>query len=400
VTLDIATLFAVTVFTTGVGGALLLFAWVQSRGTTSLAWWGAAFLLFAPASALFGSRGLVADIWSIELANALMLLAYGLLWTGGRVFEGRKPLPLWAVAGAIAWLVACRFDAFIHSVPARIACVSVIIGCYCAAFVRELWLGRRDGLVSRWPVMGLVALHAILFPIRAPAILSLPFPLGAAPARSDVFALLIFIPLLYAFALVFLLMALTKERAESKQRRAATIDPLTGIPNRRGFCERAERLIVRSKRDGVPLTLLVFDLDNFKNINDRFGHHTGDAVLSLFSACAAQTLRPLDLVGRLGGEEFVALLPAVSGDTALEIAERVRKRFVLAAREVDGRPVAGTVSAGTATASEGGYDFDALYAAADAALYRAKQKGRNRTEAGRPPADAERNRSVPANVTG
>jgi hypothetical protein len=106
VTLDIATLFAVTVFTTGVGGALLLFAWVQSRGTTALAWWGAAFLLFAPASALFGSRGLVADIWSIELANTLMLLAYGLLWTGGRVFEGRKPLPLWAVAGAIAWLVA------------------------------------------------------------------------------------------------------------------------------------------------------------------------------------------------------------------------------------------------------------------------------------------------------
>lgn len=383
-TLDIATLFAVTVFMTGLGGLLLLFAWVQARETRALAWWGATFIVFAPATALFGSRGLVADVWSMQTAPALMMLGYGLLWTGGRVFEGHKPLPIWAVAGAVTWFAVCRFEPFLDSLPARAALSSSTVAIYSALFIRELWLGRGDGLVSRWPVMALVVLHAIVFPIRAFSVGSLPFPMGSPVTGTEVGSLLIFAPLLYAFALVFLLMALTKERAESRQRHAATIDSLTGIPNRRGFTERAGRLLGRSRRDQVPLTMLLFDLDRFKNVNDRFGHRMGDAVLSTFANSAAQSLRPLDLLGRIGGEEFVALLPGVDTGTAVEVAERVRDNFSIAAREVCGLPVAATVSVGTASAALSGYDFDALYASADAALYRAKQQGRNRIETGLP----------------
>jgi diguanylate cyclase (GGDEF)-like protein len=388
VTLDIATLFAVTVFSMGLGGALLLFAWLQARDTTALAWWGTAFLVFAPSTALFGARGVIADLWSIQIANGLMLFGYGLLWTGARVFEGRKAAPLYIVAGAVVWLAACQFDTFMQSVPSRVALASLLIGIYSVAFVYELWRGRHDGLMTRWPVMAIAVIHMVLFPIRAPYVLSLPFPLTLPSYGTETSLLLTFAPLLYSFALVFLLMALTKERAESSQRYAATIDLLTGIPNRRGFSEQAERLLARAGQDGGAVTLLLFDLDRFKNVNDRFGHRTGDAVLVLFTRSAVHSLRPLDLFGRIGGEEFVALLPGVSTETALAVAERVRSNFMSAAVEVGGQPVAATVSVGTACAAQSGYDFDALYAIADAALYRAKQKGRNRVEPGGPAPEA------------
>ena len=387
-TLDIATLFAVTVFSMALGGTLLLFAWLQARSTVALAWWGAAFMVFAPATALFGGRGVISDVWSIQTANALMMFGYGLLWTGARVFERRTPMPLFIVAGAIVWLAACQIDAFMQSIPARLTLAFVLIVSYSFAFVYELWRGRDDGLVSRWPIMAIAIVHVVLFPVRAPAILTLPFPLTVPTYGAQTTSLLTFAPLLYSFALAFLLMALTKERAESHQRHAATIDPLTEIPNRRGFSEQAERLLARTEQERGAVTLLLFDLDRFKTINDRYGHRTGDAVLILFAKSAAQSLRPLDLFGRIGGEEFVALLPGVTTETAVAVAERIRSNFMSAAIELDGKPVAATVSVGTASAAQSGYRFDALYAIADTALYRAKQNGRNRTETGGPSPEA------------
>lgn len=387
-TLDIATLFAVTVFSMALGGTLLLFAWLQARSTVALAWWGAAFMVFAPATALFGGRGVISDVWSIQAANALMMFGYGLLWTGARVFERRTPMPLFIVAGAIVWLAACQIDAFMQSIPARLTLAFVLIVSYSFAFVYELWRGRDDGLVSRWPIMAIAIVHVVLFPVRAPAILTLPFPLTVPTYGAQTTSLLTFAPLLYSFALAFLLMALTKERAESHQRHAATIDPLTEIPNRRGFSEQAERLLARTEQERGAVTLLLFDLDRFKTINDRYGHRTGDAVLILFAKSAAQSLRPLDLFGRIGGEEFVVLLPGVTTETAVAVAERIRSNFMSAAIELDGKPVAATVSAGTASAAQSGYRFDALYAIADTALYRAKQNGRNRTETGGPSPEA------------
>ncbi len=385
--LDIATLFAVTTFSMGLGGLLLLFAWMQARNTPALAWWGTAFLVIAPATALFGLRGIVSDAWSIQAANALMMLGYGLLWTGARVFEGRRPVPLSLVAGSLIWLAACQFDAFMHATAARIALASVLVASYSFAFISELWRGRHERLLSRWPVIAIAAIHVVLFPVRAPYLMTMPFPLETPSFGAQTSSLFIFAPLLYSFALVFLLMALTKERAESQQRYVATIDPLTGIPNRRGFTERAGRLLARSQKQNEALTLLLFDLDRFKSINDRFGHRTGDAVLALFTHSAMQSLRPLDLLGRIGGEEFLALLPGVNTETAIAVAERVRSNFASAAGSVHGQPVAATVSVGLASSIQAGYDFDALYAAADAALYRAKQSGRNRTETGWPTPD-------------
>lgn len=381
-TLDISTLFVVTVFTLAVSGCLLLFTWLQNRDTRALAWWGATFLVFTPATALFAGRGVISPVWSIQLANSLLLLGYGLMWTGGRIFEGRRPLLAFAVLGSAVWFAASLIPGFIESDAARLFVVTAVIWTYSFLFIRELWLGRQERLMSRWPVMAILLFHALLFPFRIPFVIAMQHSFGAAP--SSLFStLILFAPLFYAFAIVCLLMALTKERAELYYRKAATNDPLTGIPNRRGFSQKAQRVAARAERDRLPLTVLQFDLDNFKGINDRFGHRMGDRVLALFTDCASQTLRPLDLIGRMGGDEFVALLPGVPPDTALQIAERVRNAFSLVAREIDGQRVEATVSIGIASATVNTYDFDLLYSTADAALYRAKRRGRNRIEQGR-----------------
>lgn len=385
--LDVATLFAVTVFIMALGGLLLLFAWAQNRSTAALGWWGGAYLIVAVATALFSLRGKVSDVWSVDIANALFVLGYGALWSGARVFEGRPAKLLWAAAGAVIWLVACRFDGFLASLWARIVLGSLLLCTYSCLFIWELWRARHDGLISRWPMMGILAFHALLFVLRILLVSSLPFPQGTLPATHAAAVFTVLSWMFHAFSISFLLLALAKERVESNYRLASLTDALTGLLNRRGFNERAERLIARSKISGAPLTLLLCDLDHFKSINDRFGHLTGDDLLVVFAKSVTLSLRPLDLVGRLGGEEFVALAPGTPASAMMEIAERVRIGFAHAGRTVRGREVQATVSIGVASTTSAGYSLETLYAMADEALYRAKEKGRNRAERGGAPAD-------------
>jgi diguanylate cyclase (GGDEF)-like protein len=125
---------------------------------------------------------------------------------------------------------------------------------------------------------------------------------------------------------------------------------------------------------------MLLDLDNFKSINDRFGHAIGDRVLEIFADVASGCVRRIDLFGRLGGEEFAALLRDTTRDRALIVAEQIRACFADATRDVDGRPVVGTVSIGIAVSHDAVLDLSALLAQADHALYRAKDGGRNRIE--------------------
>ena len=147
--------------------------------------------------------------------------------------------------------------------------------------------------------------------------------------------------------------------------------------NRRAFLASAAALSTRSNLRGMPVTLMMFDLDHFKSINDRFGHATGDAALCVFAQELRGNMRTNDIVGRLGGEEFAAIVP---GDLAVAeiIGERVRAAFERAAITIAGHEIGGTVSIGAAAATVPVTNLDALLAAADAALYEAKRTGRNR----------------------
>ena len=131
---------------------------------------------------------------------------------------------------------------------------------------------------------------------------------------------------LYAVGTVFVIFMLVSERAVTAHKTAASMDPLTGMFNRRGFAEACARVIEREANAGRPVTVMIFDIDHFKSINDRFGHPAGDEILKLFATVVVNNLRISDLSGRIGGEEFAALLPC-SLEEGVLAAERVREAF-------------------------------------------------------------------------
>jgi diguanylate cyclase (GGDEF)-like protein len=157
-------------------------------------------------------------------------------------------------------------------------------------------------------------------------------------------------------------------------------DPLTGIANRRGFFETGDKLLKRARFARQPTALIVFDLDRFKGINDRYGHQTGDDVLTAFCRLATSQLRPNDLFGRIGGEEFAGLLPDTGYHDAIRLAERVRSAVEMSSHAFSHNAVEVTVSVGVAVADKENSDLGALMSLADKALYRAKTLGRNRVE--------------------
>ncbi len=166
----------------------------------------------------------------------------------------------------------------------------------------------------------------------------------------------------------------------------AISDPLTGLHNRRSFQVRLAEEVERTRRSQVPFTLLLLDLDHFKQVNDRFGHQAGDRALQAVAAVLHKQLRAVDLPARIGGEEFAVLLPDTAGAGALEAAERLRA--AIAAHQVPHQHATITVSAsiGVAWCPAHADTGDGLLRVADQALYQAKRAGRNRT---RSPTDLE-----------
>jgi diguanylate cyclase (GGDEF)-like protein len=375
--LDLPTLLAVTFFVTLVGGLLLLFAFAQNRQTPALALWGTGYLVGAAGAALLSGAGVtMPHAWLVCIANALLCGAYAFMWSGARSFEGRRvPVSIMA-AGPLIWIVAFQFDGFAQSLPARVSLVSAITASYALAGACELWFARDRDLISRWPTLILVVGHAGFLLARIAFAQQLTDSAASGQAHGLVVTVIAFEALFVAFCLPFLRVAMSKERAELEQRKAALTDPLTGVANRRAFFEHGSRLLEWVIAERRSAALLLFDLDRFKEINDTAGHQAGDRVLRTFCDLINGAIRPCDQFGRLGGEEFGYLLADVSMAQALKTADHLRRAF--AAISFPGLDVKPTVSVGVAMASEAGCSLSALLALADRALYRAKADGRNR----------------------
>jgi len=174
--------------------------------------------------------------------------------------------------------------------------------------------------------------------------------------------------------------ALDNARLHRIVERQALVDGLTGLANRRQCEETLASELARLERFGGPLALVVADLDWFKDVNDRYGHPSGDAVLREFAQLLEETVRDVDLAGRWGGEEFLLILPGTDAAGGARVAERVRValagRIVLSA---DGSPIPVTASFGVAATPPASTAAE-LFSAADAALYEAKRNGKNRVE--------------------
>jgi diguanylate cyclase len=159
----------------------------------------------------------------------------------------------------------------------------------------------------------------------------------------------------------------------------ALLDTVTGLPNRLAYEERVEQEMARWKRFDNPLTLLIWDVDDFKSINDRFGHQAGDKALRVIAQSLKARLRETDFIARFGGEEFVCLLCGAQDKEALNVAEDMRHSVESNAFHSQGRPVPVTISCGVASFQVGD-TLDDVFSRADRALYQAKKNGKNRCE--------------------
>jgi diguanylate cyclase (GGDEF)-like protein len=357
-------------------GAMLLFFGKQEN-IPALKWWGSAYLLGGTSVALLTFAGnTLGETLSLAL-NVVGFVACGMVWNASRVFHGRKSSLPGLVLGAIAW-IAVVMTLEPGAATMRLTIGAGIVAVYAALTATELWFERRRTMQKRWPAIAVPVAHgfALMLPILLGDLLHPHGYMFSGSIWVTVFSVEL---VLYAVGTVFVIFVLVSERTVTAHKTAASMDPLTGMFNRRGFAEATSRVIEREANAGRPVTVLIFDIDHFKSINDRFGHPAGDEILKLFAAVVVNSLRITDLSGRIGGEEFAALLPC-SLEEAVVVAERVREAFASSGIVVEEGPVDTTVSIGVA-GGPAGTELEVLLAAADAALYQAKRGGRNRVEA-------------------
>jgi diguanylate cyclase (GGDEF)-like protein len=375
--LDMSTLLVVAICVTALLGLFLLFAWMQER-VRALAWWGAAYLIGGLSVALWSVENLISPPLPPGTANALLFVSCGMIWSAARLFHGRPILWGSMALGATIWLVSCMSSDFVGSAAARITLSSLIVSGYTFMTALELWRERRKHLLRRWLAIFVPILHGAVFLMPIPLASVLPADGGVLNLASGWVAVFVLETMLYLIGTAFIMLLITKERIVRIHKAAALTDTMTGLFNRRGFVEAAHQLMARQAKRGEPVSVLMFDLDHFKSINDSFGHAVGDDALRLFASIIGTTMRANDVIARFGGEEFVAMLPGTMTE-AVGAAERVRLAFEAAALEMEQGRLGATVSIGVASGQPGA-DIDTLIGNADAALYRAKLSGRNRVE--------------------
>ncbi|HEX3859840.1 MAG TPA: GGDEF domain-containing protein, partial [Pseudolabrys sp.] len=300
--LDVPTLLFAAICLSALLGLFLVFAWFQQRDVRALAWWGAAYLIGGSSMALWSAPSPLFTL-PAEIPAALIFVACGMIWNGVRLFRGRRVLPL-GLFGAVVWVVLCQFTPIGQTAEARITLGAIVVACYTFFIAVELWRERRRSLYSRVAAVVVPVLHAAIFLL--PLAIKLFLPANYAASWVGVFALE---TMIYGLGTAFIVLLMVKDYHVHIHRTAATTDHLTGLCNRRAFLENAQTLCGFQAKRKEPVTLMMFDLDHFKSINDRFGHGIGDDVLRVFASVARSSMRANDVIGRLGGEEFAAIVP-------------------------------------------------------------------------------------------
>lgn len=387
--LDIPTLFFVSTCVTGLLGIFLLVLWLQDRSVRALGYWASAYLIGGFAVALWIVSPEMMPAAGADLASALLFTCCGLIWSGARKFHGREASIGGAIAGAVVWLVATRMPEVMQWDNSRVVISSLIITCYAVLTAIELRRERRkpqSGRAARVRMLLIPLLHGVIF--LSPILTTTLFSSAAPIAANGFFPLFALLTLLYVVGTAFIVVVMAKEHSALVHKTAAMTDHLTGLFNRRGFLEAADKLIASQRKLGQPVCMMMFDLDHFKRINDRFGHEAGDEALQAFAATASTSMRLHDIVGRLGGEEFAAILPGGT-DTAEMVAERVRAAFEMRGVDIAGHAMNATVSIGIAESIADVAHVSTLLARADRALYAAKKSGRNRVCTQRDVRDSE-----------
>ncbi len=357
--------------------AALFFYQYESGKSPSLSIWSISKQWQAAAWLLLYFRGnsLVPDPVSLPIGYAVLFvgvaLESGALWEGaGRLGWRRLTYPLLALA--ILAFFACYF---IDEIGLRVVAGSLILGACYLSGAAALATGWRHGSMLRRFLVVATVLLALLVAARGMLVLTMPGGWGWLSSSllqtltSGAFYVLM---LLGGFG--FLL--LSREQLQQELARLELVDPLTDVPNRRGFFDKLAPWMALARRPGVPTALVLIDLDQFKRVNDSYGHPAGDAVLREVVEVCKKQLRDSDQLGRLVGVEFALLLPRTGLAEALLVAERMRAAIAGGAIKTERAMITLTASFGV-TVIRADDNTVSLFKRADEALRQAKQQGRN-----------------------
>lgn len=380
---DIPTLLvAVTLATAFCAGARLLL-WRMHHTIPGLGRWALAGASAVITFVLILSYGVFHWQPSLSLAQGFIVIGLLLSWDGFRRFIGKPALTTIVLAGiglaAMIWILTAQSQ---YLIEAKAISNAFLVAILSLLIARDLLFSPQYKTPAVRATGCIFAINAIIFLIRAlaadesPSIMDPLNPNGVAA-----FMLLWLLCSMIAITLGMVLM--TADRLQADLDNQANHDPLTGALNRRSFSLLYEKAMAHSRRHALPLSVLMIDLDEFKKINDQFGHELGDKVLCRFVTVTQEILREEDVFCRFGGEEFVALLPSTASAAALAVANRLRSAFAvdsaLIATTKSHTRFKMTVSIGVAEFKHD-ESFESLLRRADAALYQAKNNGRNRCE--------------------
>jgi diguanylate cyclase (GGDEF)-like protein len=311
--------------------------------------------------------------------NALNLLAQAMVVVAVRMLLG-EPLRLRLIAGiaVVGWLGLGWLGVVHPDYRLRVLWGSLVIFCNLALQAQALLNGRSR---ARSVLLLLLATSASLLLWRNGAL----WFADATPSSLDAPGTVNYLYVLFAgMQPLFASVAFLLLYGDVLQRRLyslARVDPLTGVNNRLALNETATRLLSAAARNGQAVGVLMLDADHFKKVNDQFGHAGGDKVLRTLVRTVTSTLRASDVIGRVGGEEFVVLAPGTDMPELMRLADRIRSTLAATPLVVDDRTLQLTVSIGAAVAPRGARDFAGVLRLADLALYAAKRAGRNRVAA-------------------
>lgn len=372
--LDHRTLFFAGTAAVGCAGLLLIVAWLQNRSDRTLLCWSIGFGLYATGLASVLLRANLPWFVGFPLANALVVAGYALNWAGVRVFDGRTLPWLATLGGPVVCALAYMSPAVADDYRARVFIIAAFAAAYSFMMAADLWRGRGDGPRARLALAVAVGVNGVANVVRAGHALTVTPDFDMMGLPQPLLSSTGLVSLLAVVASYLSLMAMSKQRASAEMRRLAETDALTGAMTRGRLIASITTMIATAHTTGTPLTMVLFDLDGFKAVNDADGHAAGDALLVRFADDIRAALPAGAVFGRVGGEEFAVAIPG-DAEEAARFAETVRRGYAEAAA---GTVVAAaTVSAGLA-ALVFGENAESLASRADKALHAAKAAGRNR----------------------
>jgi diguanylate cyclase (GGDEF)-like protein len=318
---------------------------------------------------------------ALALGTGLLALSITLQAAAIMAFAGRQ-LPAWVHTAAFAAL-AVPMQMVANDAASAILFGGVVLAALLAVVAGISWQVVGNAVArARRLLVGAFAIAAAGLAGRGIAAVFVAEPGRALMEPAGFAATLALATVAVLVGSTFAFLLLHHARAQAEATRLATTDTLTGAFNRRTFHEIAEREMSRARRANQPLSIIMLDIDHLRRLNDDYGHEAGDAVLQRFADIVRTALRKEDMLVRFAGEEFLVMLPDVSGPGAVVVAGRIRRAVADMPIEANGHLLQVTVSLGVAARlDEGPESIDGLVARAESALQLAKQRGRNRVVA-------------------